>query len=81
VKGLRRARKEDIQNAKAWMRSKHHHHESSSDEDDLQDWQGPIWKYPDVVEYLEKRPNRCLLLVNGAVIDCTGYLAEHVRVS
>lgn len=82
--GLRRARKDDIDAAKAWI--KVHHHEpfpsletseedseltTSSDSSEMEKWS--------LEKLMEKAEERaCLLVIDGYVVDASKYIGEHV---
>jgi stearoyl-CoA desaturase (delta-9 desaturase) len=86
--GLRKARKEDISTARAWMQS--HHHEpfpstwASEEEDESEslDSDGSRvevkWNIEDLTRNARER--NCLLVIDGFVVDVSSYVGEHVRV-
>jgi hypothetical protein len=76
--GLRRAREDDLKEATIYMHRKTHHG-ISPPEDDVNGWEGEVWNLEQVQEYVKKKTGRCVVLVNGFVLDATGYLGEHVR--
>lgn len=85
VTGLRRARLDEIEDAKLFMRSKSHvtHHDGSSENTGEGEaaWSGPVWDMDQVMEYAENMGTKtapCLMVVDGFVIDATSYMKEHV---
>ncbi|EGO30998.1 hypothetical protein SERLADRAFT_432659 [Serpula lacrymans var. lacrymans S7.9] len=75
VKGLRRAREEDIVDAKEYMQHKHHDHVAGKKDDPS--WNGPEWKLTDLKEFMLQERGRCLVVVDGFVIDVSAYMGEH----
>ncbi|KAF4604906.1 hypothetical protein EYR40_003689 [Pleurotus pulmonarius] len=73
VRGLRRARKDDLIEALQYMQHKHEP-EFSQDEEE---WDGETWTLDEVREYAAKHEKRCILVVNGFAVDVTSYLGEH----
>ncbi|KAL4267930.1 Copper homeostasis protein cutC [Pleurotus pulmonarius] len=73
VRGLRRARKDDLIEALQYMQHKHEP-EFSQDEEE---WDGETWTLDEVREYAAKHEKRCTLVVNGFAVDVTPYLGEH----
>jgi len=71
---LRRARDEDIKNALDHMRLKEQGEMMAEEKEDL-----PIWIMSEV-ENLIAKENRCLILLDGYIVDTTSYLPEHVSV-
>lgn len=59
----------------------HHktHHGVSYNGEDHEECDGEVWDMKKVEEYVKARAGRCVVLVNGSVVDVTGYLGEHVR--
>lgn len=87
VTGLRRARKDEIEDAKLFMHSKSHpspthsagHCTTTGDGEAV--WSGPVWDMHCVMEYMKDMGNNtapCLMVVDGFVIDATSYMKEHV---
>ncbi|KDQ31119.1 hypothetical protein PLEOSDRAFT_1092456 [Pleurotus ostreatus PC15] len=72
VRGLRRARKDDLIEALEYMQ---HKNESESSQDE--EWVGETWTIDQVTEYAVKHERRCILVVNGYAVDVTSYLGEH----
>ncbi|TFY61152.1 hypothetical protein EVJ58_g4700 [Rhodofomes roseus] len=81
--GLKRARPEDVSEACLYMLHKHAGEVSGSDDDsssgddadlprssDLE-----VWTCPDVQRYVDG--GRCVVVLDGLVVDVTGYLGEH----
>lgn len=87
VTGLRKARQEDISAARSWILS--HHHEpfpsssASEEEDEITSFGNndddikAKWNQEDLA--LNARKRNCLLVIDGFVVDASGYLGEHVR--
>ncbi|KAG8803349.1 hypothetical protein FRC17_006192, partial [Serendipita sp. 399] len=82
--GLRRARKEDIKAAKAWIQS--HHHEpypseaTSEEENDSSHTSDdslslPKWSLDGLTKQAQSRG--CLLVIDGYVVDVSSYIGEH----
>jgi stearoyl-CoA desaturase (Delta-9 desaturase) len=63
--------------AKAYMQHKHHH--GVPPEDKTLRWTGPSWSTDEVEKYVRGKPGRCVVLVDGFIVDATEYLGEHVR--
>jgi stearoyl-CoA desaturase (delta-9 desaturase) len=72
VTKLRRAKDEDIRDGLEYMRLKEHGITLLEEQDDI-----PTWTGQDLEGFIAKR-NRCLILVDGCVVDATSYLPEHV---
>ena len=72
VCGLRRAKDEDIKNGLEHMRMKEQGEAVIEEEEDI-----PIWSSNDVENFTAKE-NRCLILLDGYIVDTTSYLSEHV---
>ena len=80
VTGLRRAREHDVREATAYMRHKSHHGSNTYDkEQDENGWQGETWGIEKVEEFVTEKKGRCVILLDGFVVDVTGYLGDHVR--
>ena len=80
VYGLRRAKQEDVSDAARYMHEKHTHGtlgESSTDESE-DEWQGEIWDMDRLEECQQDKPGKCVVLLDGFVLDVTSYLGEHV---
>lgn len=81
--GLRKARKDDIDAAKAWIQIHHHEPFPSSeyeeDSDPTSSGDGSELEKWSVKVLMEKAKQRgCLLVIDGYVIDASKYVAEHV---
>lgn len=76
--GLRRARKDEVEEAKAYMVHKAHHGHSQSDGDDEEVWEGEVWGKDEVEQFKLGKLGRCVVLIRGFVVDVTSYLGEHV---
>jgi stearoyl-CoA desaturase (Delta-9 desaturase) len=79
--GLRRAIPEDIAAARARMLA----HERQQDHIDAherggekEEWTGPTWTEAELEAYVE-RNGACVMLIDGYVVDVTGYIKTHVR--
>lgn len=88
VTSLRRARTDEIEDAKRFIHSKSHitpthlasHPATALDRDAVCD--GPMWDMDQVLKYMEDIGTKaapCLMIVDGFVIDATSYMKEHVR--
>lgn len=40
-------------------------------------WNGEVWNAVQVQEYV-KKPGKCVVLIDGFVVDVTSYLGDHV---
>lgn len=77
VTGLRRARDIDLKEALAYMKYKSVH--GMPPRDDLDEQQtSEHWTIEEARLYVKERPGRCVVLLNGWVVDLTTYLREHV---
>ena len=78
--GLRRARKEDLEDAKLHMSSKGHHTVPvppiSSTTPAKHDH--PTWTIEQARVYASSKVGICLLVLDGSILDVTTYLGEHV---
>lgn len=68
---------DDVKEAAAYMRQKTHDTSSSVD-DGLSKWTGDSWNLSQVEEYVRNKPGRCVVLLDGFVVDVSNYLSEHV---
>ena len=50
----------------------------SSSEDDEESWKGATWEKETLRKYVTEKRNRCVILIDGYVVDVTSYLGEHV---
>ena len=50
----------------------------STSEDEFE-WDGPVWDESALRNYVNEKPGRCVVLLDGYAIDVTRYLGEHVR--
>jgi stearoyl-CoA desaturase (Delta-9 desaturase) len=67
-----------VKEASAYMDHKTHHHDISYS-DDSNEWDGEVWDVGEVEKYSKAKSGRCIVLVDGFVVDVTSYLGEHVR--
>ncbi|KAH7925171.1 hypothetical protein BV22DRAFT_1105047 [Leucogyrophana mollusca] len=74
VRGLRRARIEDIKEAKVYMHQKVHY---GVLQDSDTEWEGDVWTMKEIDEYAKQKPGKCLVLIHDFVVDVTVYLGEH----
>lgn len=56
---------------------------SSSEESELsgmesEGWIGEIWNEDNLKEYVLARPDKCVVVIDGYVVDVTKYMSEHV---
>ncbi|KAF7971683.1 hypothetical protein HWV62_20126 [Athelia sp. TMB] len=80
--GLRRARETDLLEAKVYMKHKNspHHHQPHTQSMASEPWNGELWGAETLRTYINSKPGRCILLLDGFLVDATGYLSEHVRI-
>ncbi|KAH7916460.1 hypothetical protein BJ138DRAFT_1139789 [Hygrophoropsis aurantiaca] len=76
VKGLRRARIEDIKEAKVYMHHKTRHGVSNVSDSDVE-WEGNVWTMDEAHDHAKQKPGSCLVLIQGFIVDVTPYLGEH----
>lgn len=62
------------------MIGKHHHHHRHQSVFPPSEWLGEVWGFEELRGYLKAKPGRCVLLLDGMVVDATSYLGEHVRI-
>ncbi|EPQ60464.1 hypothetical protein GLOTRDRAFT_135138 [Gloeophyllum trabeum ATCC 11539] len=76
VYSLRTARGDDIEDARQYM-----HEKSRGDRhrphDEEEEWSGAVWTKEKAEEYVAENPQRCVLLIEGFLVDATAYLKEH----
>ncbi|GBE86650.1 Acyl-CoA desaturase [Sparassis crispa] len=89
IYGLRIAREEDIQAAKAHMIRQETHttvrqlslptQDAAGGNEDEDKWSGEAWTWDDVNQYVLARrgTGACMVVIDGYVVDVTGYLGEH----
>lgn len=75
---LRRARLEDMQEARLHMITKTKNSHRMQEPHALETWKGDLWTRADVKQRLLENPGACLLLLDDFIIDATGYMREHV---
>lgn len=73
--GLRRARDHDLKNAITYMHRKNHGIPQPVEEP----WKGDVWNADKAADFISRKRERCIILLDGFFVDATGYLAEHVR--
>lgn len=74
VTSLRRARNGDLKEAIEYMRRK----ETLGVVDvEADTWNGEVWNTGQVKEYVEKL-GKCVVIIDGFVVDVTSYLGDHV---
>lgn len=73
---LRRARQEDLIEAKRYM---YHKTEYGVCPSSPETWPGDVWDLDELDKYLQASPGKSVILIEGFVVDATSYLAEHVR--
>lgn len=42
-------------------------------------WNGEVWDAEKLAEYVQARPGRCVVVIDGYAVDVTKYMGEHVR--
>ena len=52
-----------------------HAHERA---DEKEEWAGPTWTEAELEVYVERKGG-CVMLIDGYVVDVTGYVKTHVR--
>lgn len=73
--GLRRARQEDLAEAKRYMRFKTTIGIAPSN---VEAWKGQVWNHEELDKYIQASPEKVVVLIDGFAIDVTLYLSEHV---
>ncbi|KAG1757208.1 hypothetical protein EDB19DRAFT_1891012 [Suillus lakei] len=76
IKSVRRARPEDIHEARFYMHQKTHRGITDSAHSN-NEWSGEEWNCEQALEYLVDRPGACLLVIDGFFVDVSKYLGEH----
>ncbi|KAH7886073.1 hypothetical protein F5I97DRAFT_1809185 [Phlebopus sp. FC_14] len=74
VTHVRRARSEDITEAREYMRQKEH---DSTSMHENEDWCGVEWGMETVREYVRRNPGRCIVILEGFAVDLTDYSKDH----
>lgn len=74
--GLRRARQEDIADAKNYMHYKTKYGVCPSN---TETWEGQVWNLEELKRYIRALPGQSVVIIDGYAVDATPYLAEHVR--
>ncbi len=75
--GLRRARDQDLVDAKLRMHAKSH--EIPLEEEEASNVDLPLWTLEEAHTYAAAKKGSCLLLIDGNCVDATVYMGEHVR--
>ncbi|KAG0707436.1 hypothetical protein DFH29DRAFT_1055244, partial [Suillus ampliporus] len=75
IKSVRRARPEDINEARFYIHQKIRHGITDSDKDN--EWSGEEWTYEQAKASITERPGACLLIIDGFFVDVSMYLGEH----
>ncbi|KAF8131560.1 hypothetical protein EV363DRAFT_1330374 [Boletus edulis] len=76
VTSVRRARPEDIDEARHYMTLKTLGKETTMTDGD-EPWSGKEWTIEETQAYVASNPARCLIVIDGFVVDVTEYLKEH----
>ncbi|KIJ13749.1 hypothetical protein PAXINDRAFT_176886 [Paxillus involutus ATCC 200175] len=76
VSSVRRARPQDIKEAKRFMNQRTHDQNTTTTETDKA-WNGPEWRIEEIEEYAASKPEKCIIVIDGFVVDVTAYLKEH----
>jgi stearoyl-CoA desaturase (delta-9 desaturase) len=79
ISKLRQATSDDIANARLWMSSQQLGRAKRDIKNECEPWAGPCWTIHDLTSYLCDNPSRCLLYMDGYIVDTTHYLKVHVR--
>ena len=74
--GLRRVRDKELDEARLYILNKQRSTAAEISAASFE--QCPSWTLEKTREYAAAQPGRCVLVVNGLVIDATAYLGEHV---
>uniref|UniRef100_A0A8H7Y9T2 Acyl-CoA desaturase n=1 Tax=Psilocybe cubensis TaxID=181762 RepID=A0A8H7Y9T2_PSICU len=74
VASLRRARKEDLDEAIHHMKKKA---STGVDEPEDRRWDGETWNNVQVVDFAKAKTGRCIVLIDGYAVDVTAYLGQH----
>ncbi|KAG1754924.1 uncharacterized protein EDB91DRAFT_1042259 [Suillus paluster] len=74
IQSVRRARPEDINEARFYM---HHKNHGIMDSGSDNDWSGEEWNCEQARTYITGRPGACLLVIDGFLVDVSVYLGEH----
>ena len=74
VTSLRRARNDDLKEAKEYM---HRKEILGVVEVETDAWYGEIWNARQVQEYVEKQ-GKCVVMIDDFIVDVTSYLGDHV---
>lgn len=72
--GLRRARQEDIADAKNYMHYKTKYGVCPSN---TETWEGQVWNLEELKRYIRALPGQSVVIIDGYAVDATPYLAEH----
>ncbi|KAG2155535.1 hypothetical protein DEU56DRAFT_312904 [Suillus clintonianus] len=75
VKSVRRARPEDIHEARFYMHQKTRC--GITDSDSHNKWSEVEWNCEQAKAYITGRPGTCLLVIDGFFVDVSNYLGEH----
>ncbi|KAH0591075.1 hypothetical protein H2248_001181 [Termitomyces sp. 'cryptogamus'] len=76
VSGLRRAKDSDLKEAIKYMRLKTHFADLVKEEEP-DHWMGDVWNEAQLFTYIQAVPGKCVMEIDGFVIDATNYLGEH----
>ncbi|KIL00840.1 hypothetical protein PAXRUDRAFT_790237 [Paxillus rubicundulus Ve08.2h10] len=76
VSSVRRARPQDIKEAKRFMNQKTHNRNTMTTGTDKA-WGGPEWRIEETEVYAASVPEKCIVVIEGFVVDVTAYLKEH----
>jgi hypothetical protein len=60
------------------MLARDHDHNDAHEIDEKDAWTGPKWTEKELESYIE-RNGACVLLIDGYIVDVTGYMKTHVR--
>ena len=74
---VRRARAEDISEARHYMRQKALGKESMTTNVD-EPWSGKKWTIKETQAHAASNPAECLIVIDGFIVDVTNYLRDHV---
>lgn len=78
---VKRARVEDIEFAKDYMRRLHDKkvpEVEQSDSEEIIPWTGPMWTRSAIEEHVKKFPTGCFIILDDYFVDASSYMGSHV---
>ena len=79
MSGLRRTKESDLKEAIKYMHLKTHCANLGQGRESY-DWTGEVWNEAQLFGYIREVPGRCVMEIDGFVVDATNYLGDHVCV-